>query len=176
VHLENIETIFTFFIVVSLLLTAYGFKTGAVFLPTPKKCIRESLRYVGLKSGDIFYDLGAGTGKGIIIANREFGAKARGIEISPFLYIVALCNTFIHGLWYKSMFLDSLFRRNISDADVVFFFLMPKVIPKLKKKFEKELKPETWVISYLFPIDGWELEKVLEFERHRKVFIYRSPR
>ncbi len=51
---------------------------------------------------------------------------------------------------------------------------MPKIIPKLKEKIKKETKPGTWIISYLFPIEGWTPVRMLKFERHRRVYIYKK--
>jgi len=51
------------------------------FVPTPEKVIREMLKLAGVKPGETIYDLGCGDGRILIIAAKEFGAKAVGIEI-----------------------------------------------------------------------------------------------
>ncbi len=98
-----------------------GSKQGR-FLPAPKKCIRSVLKYINMKKGFYFYDLGAGVGTSVIIAHREFGARARGIEISPILYILAVVNVVAHRVSYKVIRLGSLFKQDLSKAQVVFFF------------------------------------------------------
>lgn len=47
----------------------------------------------GMKPGDVFVDLGSGTGKGLIVASLNFGdklSKIIGIEISEYLHNIAI--------------------------------------------------------------------------------------
>ena len=53
------------------------------YIPTPKPIVRQMLHLAGLRRGELFYDLGAGDGRVIIEAVREFGVRAVGIEIDP---------------------------------------------------------------------------------------------
>jgi len=65
-----------------------------------------------------------------------------------------------------------LWKYDLSDADVIYFFLMPSKMNRLRKKFEKELKPGARVISYVWPIEGWTPIKVDECEGWPKIFLY----
>ena len=51
--------------------------------PTKPDRIRKALQLVGLKTNEVLYDLGAGDGRVLLIAAKEFGAKAVGIEVAP---------------------------------------------------------------------------------------------
>ncbi|MBN1454167.1 MAG: class I SAM-dependent methyltransferase [Anaerolineales bacterium] len=56
---------------------------GVPWVPTREKRIREALQLAKLQPGENLYDLGAGDGRVLLIAVREFGASAVGIEIGP---------------------------------------------------------------------------------------------
>jgi predicted RNA methylase len=47
--------------------------------------VLEAVDKLNLKPDDVFYDLGSGLGRVVILANLLSGAQARGIEINPVL-------------------------------------------------------------------------------------------
>ena len=61
---------------------------------------------------------------------------------------------------------------NLSDANIVYLFLMQGVYPKLKTKFEKELKPGTKVIVYAWPIEGWTPIKIDQSSNSLPIYLY----
>jgi len=148
---------------------------GAPFLPTPKSIIRKALKSANLKQGEKLYDLGCGTGRVLIIGVKEFGADATGIEYSTPLFILSKINLFLHkikkGRVYKKDFLETNIK--LSEADVVFMFLTPKAFPKLKDKFNKNLKTGTRVITFSSPLLFWQPEKIIPLkERKNKINLY----
>jgi hypothetical protein len=52
-------------------------------VPTKPARIRKALKLANLQPDEVLYDLGAGDGRVLLIAAREFGAKAVGIEVGP---------------------------------------------------------------------------------------------
>ena len=56
---------------------------GVPWIPTREKRIRKALQLAKLQPGETLYDLGAGDGRVLIMAAKEFGAQAVGIEIGP---------------------------------------------------------------------------------------------
>jgi cyclopropane fatty-acyl-phospholipid synthase-like methyltransferase len=44
---------------------------------------RVALKLANLKPDEVLYDLGAGDGRVLFIARRDFGARAVGIEVGP---------------------------------------------------------------------------------------------
>jgi len=140
-----------------LLSMAFASSSFAPWVPIWKKDLPRVFKLADLKPGEIFYDLGCGDGKTVFYANKHYKANAIGLEIAIPMYF--LCK-FKHALKrnknvlfkYKNLFLE-----NLEQADVVYFFGMPKKLnKKLKHKLEKELRPGTRVISYVFPIQGWD--------------------
>lgn len=60
------------------------------------------------------------------------------------------------------MKLENAFVHDLSGYDAVYVFLMPETYEKIRPKFETELKPGARVVSYVWPIPGWEPTRVDE--------------
>jgi SAM-dependent methyltransferase len=146
-------------------------KSAAPFFPTPKSAIRVALRDVALGPGELFYDLGAGTGKALLIAEKEFGGRATGFEISVLFYFIAKINLLLHRS-RATLRAKNLFDQNLHDANVVFCFLFPPVMQKIENKLKAELKPGTRVIVYAFPLPTMAPTKVSTVHGKWKMFIY----
>jgi len=151
-----------------------GYK-AAPWVPTRKADVDRFLRLADIKPTERMYDLGCGDGR-LTAAASKAGARAVGFEISLFPYFISK----IRGLFlknklaageYKTRFHD-FWKADLSDADIVYFFLMPKIYPKLKKKFEKELKKGCKVIAYVWPIDGWQAVKVDKQKNKPDIYLY----
>ena len=162
-----------FFLVVFVFPTAYAFWIGAPILLTPKESIRRAFRYCQIEKGKIFYDLGSGTGRSLIIASKEFGLNATGFELSPILFIISKINLFFSGAKAKVK-IKNFYQVDLGEADVVFCFLTPEVMKKLTPKFEKELKIGAKIVSYAFRISQWEPVKIINTDNPGKIFIYEN--
>jgi len=55
---------------------------------------------------------------------------------------------------------------------MIFVFLMPHSVEKLKSKFEKELRKGAKVISYVSNIKGWNPKEIVKDEKSPAAFIY----
>lgn len=165
--------IFLFIFILALLITfAYASVSGAPWVPMNKKDEERFLALADIKPGQKVYDLGCGDGRAVAAAARA-GANAEGFEISIFPFILAS----IRRLWQKNKMRIKISYRDIwsvdlNDADIVYFFLMPKVYPKLRMKLEKELKKGTRVIAYVWPIKEWEPVKADIIEGYSKFYLY----
>ncbi|MFH0927962.1 MAG: hypothetical protein V1821_00640 [bacterium] len=142
-------------ILLTLLIFAYGAVRFAPFVPTRKRDLNRILKLAQPKPGLIFFELGSGDGR-VTDAFAKAGARATGVELAWPLYIVSLLRSKLSGSGAKFLCRD-LFGMDLSHAQAVFFFAMPESIEKrLKPKLERELQPGTLVISYVFPVAGWE--------------------
>ena len=149
------QLIFLFIVIVVISAAVAGF-SFAPWVPAWKKDLPRIFKLAQLKRGEIFYDLGCGNGKVVLYANKYFNAKAVGLEISLPLYFVCKIRqlfNFNENLKFKY---KNLYKENLSDADAVYLFGMPDKMEKIRRKLEKELKPGSRVISYVFPVSGWE--------------------
>ncbi len=140
-------------ILLSIVLPSF---VGGAWSPTSMRRVRAMLEMAKLAPGETLYDLGAGDGRIIITAAREFGARAVGIEIDPLR--AALCNwrVFLGRLGDRvRVERANFFDVNLRDADVVTFFLSQGAADKLKDKFSAELRPGARIVSHRRPLPGW---------------------
>ena len=84
-------------------------------------------------------------------AAKDFSAsKAIGIEIDHSRYLVSVVKKRIRGV-RNAFFIRSDFKKvNLSDATVVYLYLVPAVIKRILPKLKKELRPGTRVVSYRY--------------------------
>ena len=142
----------------------------APFVASPPQVIRRMLVLANLKPGEIFYDLGAGDGRTVIMAAQEFGARAVGIELREDLAKKALQTVYQLGLQDRVTIIHSnIFDVDISPADVVFLYLTTSANEKVKPKLEAELKSGARVVSHDYEIVGWKPAKVEEFCENPKL-------
>jgi len=58
-----------------------SFRLKVPFVPTPNPVVRRMLSLADIKPGELLYDLGAGDGRIISSAVKDFGARAVGVEL-----------------------------------------------------------------------------------------------
>ncbi len=148
-------------------------RSGAPYYPTRKSAIREALKEAGLKPGESFYDLGAGTGKALLIAEKEFGARATGFEISVLFYLIGKINLLVHRS-HAALIKKNLFRADLGDADVVFCFLAIRSMQRMEDKIKTGLKSGARIIVYAFPLPTMTPAKTITIHAKWKMFIYRK--
>lgn len=116
--------------------------------------IKKAFKLAGVKSSDIVYDLGSGDGRSIIIAAKEFKARAVGIEIDPLRFYISKFLVQLNGLSNKvEVRRQNFLYSKISDATIVFVYLVPKALERLKPKFLRELKKGTKIISINYELN-----------------------
>ncbi|MEI7742058.1 MAG: hypothetical protein WCJ29_06225 [bacterium] len=148
--------VIVFVMLASLALGAWSF---APWVPTRLIDVLRMLKLAGDIRGKKFVELGSGDGRATIEAAKA-GATATGYEIAIPLYIASQIRALLAQSNAKFV-LGDLFRANLRDVDVLFFFGMPKAIAeKLREKMKQELRPGTLVFSYMFKVEDWEPDAV----------------
>src|SRR3989344_5439090 len=103
----------------------------------------------GINENDLVYELGSGDATFLVIASKKFGAQSYGIEIDPTRHIIAMINVKKNKLGKKiKLKKANFFEEDLSPASVIFVYLVPRVLEKLKPKLLKELKKGTRIVSY----------------------------
>ena len=103
-----------------------------------------------LKGTETVFDLGAGDARILVAAKKMHPSiRAVGIEILPLVWAIGRLNILFSRCkieWRRgnALTLDT------HEADCVFLYLFPNVMKDLQKKFDRELKPGTKVISLVF--------------------------
>ncbi|MBI4240061.1 hypothetical protein HY620_03675 [Candidatus Uhrbacteria bacterium] len=151
---------------------AYAGYSAAPWLPMRKYDIERFCQFANIRPGERFYDLGCGDGR-IVCAVAQRGAQSTGYEISILPYLLAKLRCFLQGIPLSSIQYRNLWTSNLSNADTVFFYLLPQMQARLKEKLEKELKEGARVITYAWPIEGWQPINVDEKPDKLKLYLYR---
>ena len=146
------------------------------FVPTPIPVVRRMLQLAEVKEGEVVYDLGAGDGRILFIAVREFKARAVGVEIRRDLYRATKAKIEAEGLQNKiKLYNCSYYDIDLSEADVVTLFLLTSANEKLRPKMERELKKGARVVSHEFEVRGWipkKVEKFYDGNSHHRIYLY----
>lgn len=136
------------------------------FYPSNRKAVREMVKLAQIHKKDRVIDLGSGDGR-ILFEASKYSDNVFGVELNPF---------FVYFTKLKSLLLKSnievykkdLYKIDLSEYDIVFCYLLPETMTKLKQKFNKELKPGTKVITNTFHLDAFK--QIGEID---KLIIYR---
>ena len=136
----------------------------AHFVPSPPQVVRQMLVLAQLRAGEVFFDLGAGDGRTVIMAAKDFGARAVGVELREDLAKKALSTIYDNSLQDRVTIVNGdMFNVDLTSADVVFLYLTTSANEKVKPKLEAELKPGVRVVSHDYEIVGWKPLKVENF-------------
>jgi len=134
---------------------AYASFRAAPWLPLRSKDHSRVLKYMKGRKG-LLVDLGAGDARMLVDVVRGTDLTAHGFEISFIPFVAGLLRLQLAraGKRAKMLFKD-FFMEDLSSVDVIYCFLTPSAMERLKPKFERELKKGSRVISYSFSIHGW---------------------
>ncbi len=128
---------------------------GAPWVPSSLRTVQRMLRLAGVQLGETVYDLGSGDGRVLIIAAREFGARAVGIEIDSLRYLWTRLLIARLGLGDRvSVRHANFFNVDLGDADVVTLYLLQDTNNRLRPKLLRELRPGARVVSHTFTFPG----------------------
>jgi len=146
----------------------------APFVQTPVEVAKKMLEISQIKSGEVLYDLGCGDGRLIILAAKDLGAKATGIELREDL--IERAKTEIKKLNLEgkvNVIQGNFFEVPISDADVVTLYLTSSANERLRPKMEAELKRGARVVSHDFKVPGWKPSAVYNELLGHTIYSYR---
>jgi SAM-dependent methyltransferase len=134
---------------------------AVMYIPTPHDVVREMLNLAGVEPSDRVYDLGCGDGRIVVMAAKQHGCSAVGVDIDPLRVQDARQNVkkgYVEHL--VTIEQGDLFKVDLSEATVVTLYLSTKyntnLIPQLSR-----MKPGSRIVSHLFGIKGVKPHKVV---------------
>ena len=134
------------------------------FVPTPMAAVERMIAMADIKAGDIVYDLGCGDGRIVVAAAQRYGVKAVGVDINPERVEESRAKAKAAGVEnLVSIRQADIFTLDLSEADVVFTYLTPRLNQRLMPQLRK-LKPGARIISYEFDMGN---AKPVELVRER---------
>ena len=154
----------------------------APFVATPLPVVRRMLTLAEIRPCEIVYDLGCGDGRVVIMAAREFGARAVGVEMREDLVKQALGKiTELRLDGQVKIVHNDMFKIDLAQADVVTLYLTTSANDKVKPKMESELQLGARVVSHDYEILGWKPSKIDNFCENPRlgypshtIYVYRK--
>jgi len=142
-------------------------------VPTNPNRIRKALKLVNLQPNEILYDLGAGDGRVLLIAAREFNAQAVGIEIGPIQCVLIWLRVVAGGLSNKIQIRwGNFLKTDLSKADVVYIYATSTEVTKLAPYLKRQMKQGSRVVSISADFPEWEPSTI---DDHDLIFVYDMP-
>lgn len=147
----------------------FWIKSGIPFLPSYKRLLEKADREIDWSNIKKLYDLGSGNGDVIrFFANHHKNVEFVGYEINPLRVWISK--------WKSRQQKNTKFqacdflKKDFSDADLVFTFLLPKAMDKLLPKIKKEIKKGSVLVSNTFHFSDPDLqpEKVIDPEMEKQ--------
>lgn len=135
--------------------------SDAPYVPTKKDKAIKLLKSLNLKKGQKFYELGSGDGR-VVIEAAKLGLESFGIEQSWMRVIWSKIQAHRAKLPNAKFKHGNIFNEDLSDANVVYIYLLPKGVAKLSPKLKKELKKGTTVITQTFHLKDWKPVKKID--------------
>lgn len=152
-----INLIFLLVIVVSLIILSWIWPPDSPWAPnwkTNRKVAKAAFRLAKVSKKDTVYELGSGSAMALIVSSSEYGAKGVGIEIEPFRFLLSKITIWRSGLNKKiTLRRGNFYKENLSEATVLYLYLVPQTLNRLIPKFKKELKKGTRIVSYKYEMN-----------------------
>ena len=146
---------------------------GLPLVSTKPERIRKALQLANLQPGETLYDLGAGDGRVLFIAARDFGARAVGIEVGPIQCALIWLRVTARGFGNQIQIRwADFYKADLRGADVVFIYATSKEIVKLTPHLEKQMKAGTRLVSISADFPQWEPSAM---DQHELIFVYEMP-
>ena len=145
-----------------------------IWVPTPDELVTRMLQLGGVTKNDYVIDLGAGDGKIVIAAAKEFGARGHGIEYNPDMVAHATRRAQAAGVADRARFEKAdIFESDFSQATVITMYLLPHLNLRLRHRI-LALKPGTRVASHEFRMGRWRPDETAKVG-HASVHLWLVP-
>jgi hypothetical protein len=142
-------------------------------VPTKPGRIQKALKLANLQPDEVLYDLGAGDGRVLFIAAREFGAKAVGLEIGPIQCALIWLRITANGLENQIQIKwENFYKASLGEADVVFVYATSNEVMKLAPHLERQMKQGARLVSISADFSEWEPTLV---DQNDLIFLYEMP-
>lgn len=135
----------------------YSSILGAPYVPVNKEIARKMFSFLPSGRRRLFVDLGSGDGRALRGAIAAGFERAVGYELSLWPYLMSK----LLNRWHKvservRVIRGSLFNADIAQADVVYAYLLPKMMVQVLPKLASELPRGARVITCLFQLKSSE--------------------
>jgi hypothetical protein len=153
----------------------WSMKNGISPMPSSDKAKKKVLSAIPRETQGVVVDLGSGWGNMVAqFAKLLPHCQVIGYETSPIPFFLSKCWKRAEGLTNLKLIRKDIFDVPLHDVSLVYCYLYPAAMEKLKDKFEKELKAGTVIITNTFAIPGWEPVQIFQLSDmyHTRIYVY----
>jgi SAM-dependent methyltransferase len=137
------------------------------------EAVAAALDLLALRDGERFADLGCGSGQVLRAARHRADVEARGWELNPAIWALAL----LRSDRRTRVRLGDFRKARHDDVDAAYCYLMPAVMAREAAWLEGALRPGARLVSVDFAVPGWTPEEVREVGPLRQpLHLYRMGR
>lgn len=153
----------------------WSLKNGITPTMTSNKARRQLLNHLPPVGLGKIVELGFGWGTmAFALADKFPDHQVVAFETSFFPFLYAQLHQFLAPRSNLSLCRQDFFAVPLADATLIYCYLYPLAMQKLKPKFEAELPSGCMVISHTFAIPNWQPTAILYLEDlyHNKIYFY----
>jgi len=146
---------------------------GAPYEPSRGKALKSIIKFANPKSRDKIAELGSGDGRICIALAKKLSKNSKieihGFEINPFLVWISRKKIRKLGLQNKiKIYWKNFFKEDLSKYNKVVMFQFNTITNRLSKKFKRELKPSSIIVSHWWKLPNWKIKK-----QEGRVYLYK---
>lgn len=142
------------------------------FWSTRSQVIARAIENLSPGTTDTVYELGCGRASFLrSLAARFPAARYIGVEYAFWPYLLGRLFTWQSRERIK-IIKENFFKTDLRPATLIYFYLLPEVMPRLGAKLRTECRPGTIIISYQFSLPGWPPERKIS-QGHDTLYFYR---
>lgn len=148
-----------FFLAWSIIFMGWGIVSdiyGAPYVPTRHNIIKAILTKAKLSKNQTFLELGCGDARVLRTAVKKYDVIGTGIDINWYVLTVARLKSYIQNIHTISFIQKNFLNVSYAEYNVIYVFLLPKLLEKVAHKIKAECKKDTLIISHGFKISNWE--------------------
>ena len=147
--------------------------TDVPFHQTKYRVIQQVLAVVKASQANNFYELGAGDGRLSLFIAEHLPLQITAVELNPFLVWLGKLKTYFKKLSSQIDWIQqNLFEIDLSEADIIYLYLLTEVNQRLVPKLETELKTGARVISWKFDLRSDQFRLIKEWGEQDKLRVF----
>lgn len=146
--------------------------TRVPFVRTATGDIKFIVDKLKISSNDVFYDLGSGDGKVCFLVSELTGAKCVGFELTWWTHVWAKLKGKIQNS--KVQFRNqNFFKHSWQEATVIYGYLYPTIMGRVKEKFLNDCKSGTRAIIRDFPFPDMPYKEKHYLPKKHEIYVYK---
>ncbi len=141
-------------------------------MPLELEVAERMLEAVSPRPKEVMFDLGCGDARHLILACKKYQLNGVGIEIAVQPYMKALRNVRVSGCENAiQLYQGNIFSYSLATANIVFLYLSPGLLSKLRPKIIADCRPGTRIVAARFPIPDWQPTETITDSKY-PIYVY----